>query len=105
ASGLVTQAFATVIFVLALLIIRGFIPVSILWLPVLLIPQLLFTLGTAWFLSALGVFVRDLGQMIGFVLTLWFFLTPICYPETALPPNAAAILSKNPIYVLVDRYR
>ena len=33
--------------------------------------------------------MRDLGQIIGFVLTLWFFLTPICYPENKLPPAAA----------------
>ena len=57
---------------------------SVLWLPLLLIPQLLFTAGLSWFLAALGVFVRDLGQIIGFLLTLWFFLTPICYPETKL---------------------
>jgi lipopolysaccharide transport system permease protein len=104
-AGLVTQAFATGVFLVGLFLIRGYIPVSVVWLPVLLIPQLLFTLGTAWFLAALGVFVRDLGQMIGFVLTLWFFLTPICYPETSLPPEAVPVLSKNPIYVLVRGYR
>jgi lipopolysaccharide transport system permease protein len=43
--------------------------------------------------------------MIGFLLTLLFFLTPICYPESSLPPEAAAILTKNPIYVLVRCYR
>ena len=62
----------------------------------LLVPQVLFTLGFAWFLAALGVYLRDLGQMIGFLLTLWFFLTPICYPEASLPPEAAGILTKNP---------
>jgi lipopolysaccharide transport system permease protein len=104
-AGLVTQAFATGIFLVVLLLIRNGIPASVLWLPFLLIPQLLFTLGLAWFLSALGVYVRDLGQMIGFLLTLWFFLTPICYPEASLPQAAADILTKNPVYVLVRGYR
>jgi lipopolysaccharide transport system permease protein len=104
-SGLVTQAFATAIFFIGVFIFRGDFPVSAMWLPVLLVPQFLFTLGTAWFLAGLGVFMRDLGQMIGFVLTLWFFLTPICYPEASLPQEAASILSKNPIYVLVRGYR
>ena len=76
-----------------------------LWLPVLLVPQLLFTLGVCWFLAALGVFVRDLGQIMGFLLTLWFFITPICYPEANLPANALLILRKNPMYVLVHGYR
>ena len=89
-----------------LLMIRGAIPVSVLWLPVLLIPQLLFTLGACWFLAALGVFLRDLGQIMGFLLTLWFFITPICYPESrACPRRSLAILRKNPMFVLVRGYR
>jgi lipopolysaccharide transport system permease protein len=101
-AGLITQTFATAVFVIALMVFRGSIPLTIGWLPAVLIPQLLFTLGLAWMLSATGVYLRDLSQMIGFVLTLWFFLTPICYE---LPPGSAAILTKNPIYVLVRGYR
>jgi lipopolysaccharide transport system permease protein len=105
AAGLVTQAFAVVVFLIGLFIFRGDVPGTVVWLPVLLVPQVLFTLGTAWFLAALGVFMRDLGQIMGFLLTLWFFLTPICYPEASLPESSAAILGKNPIYVLVRGYR
>lgn len=104
-AALVTQAFALAVFLIGLFIIRGDIATHVVWLPVLLIPQVLFTLGMAWFFSALGVFVRDLGQVIGFLLTLWFFLTPICYPEQSLPNEIAPILMKNPIYVLVRGYR
>lgn len=105
AAGLVTQALATAIFLIGLAAIRGYLPGSIVWLPALVIPQVLFTLGFAWFLAALGVYLRDLGQIIGFLLTLWFFLTPICYPEASLPPEAAGVLTKNPVYVLVRGYR
>ena len=104
-AALVTQAFALAVFLTGLFIIRGDIATHAVWLPVLLVPQVLFTLGMAWFLSALGVFVRDLGQVIGFLLTLWFFLTPICYPEQSLPKEIAPILMKNPMYVLVRAYR
>jgi lipopolysaccharide transport system permease protein len=62
-------------------------------------------MGVSWFFAALGVFIRDLGQVIGFLLTLWFFLTPICYPESALPAQALAVLGKNPIFWLVRGYR
>jgi lipopolysaccharide transport system permease protein len=105
AAALVTEAFALVIFLAGLLLARGAVPASVLWLPVLVVPQLLFTLGVCWFLAALGVYVRDLGQINGFLLTLWFFLTPICYPVESLPPRALAILSKNPMFVLVHAYR
>ena len=65
------------------------------WLPVLVVPQILLTAGLCWFLAALGVFVRDLAQINGFLLTLWFFLTPICYPETSLPALGAARFSRR----------
>jgi len=105
AAGLVTQGFALAVFLLILLVTRGSIPLSALWLPLLVVPQLLFTLGVCWFLAALGVYVRDLGQINGFLLTLWFFLTPICYPEASLPAEAMGVLSKNPLFVLVRGYR
>jgi lipopolysaccharide transport system permease protein len=104
-SGLVTGFFAALLFSVILLVVRHTIPMTVLWLPVLLIPQFLFTAGVAWFLAALGVFVRDLGQIFGFLLTIWFFATPICYPEQSMPPALVPVLSKNPIYVLVRGYR
>jgi lipopolysaccharide transport system permease protein len=104
-SGLVSEAFALVLFTAGFFLARGTMPASVLWLPVLIVPQLLFTAGVCWFLAALGVFVKDLGQFIGFLLTLWFFLTPICYPEASLPAWAVPVLAKNPIYVLVGGYR
>jgi len=107
-AGLVTEVFGMAVFIAALLLIRGAVPSTVIWLPALLVPQLLFTLGVCWFLSALGVYARDLGQIMGFLLTLWFFITPICYPETSLstlPAGAFAILRKNPFYVLVRGYR
>ena len=104
-SGLVTEFFGTILFVLALLIIRGHLPMTVLYLPLLVIPQVLLTAGICWFLAALGVFVRDLAQINGFLLTVWFFITPICYPETSLPKEAAGLLTKNPVYVLVRGYR
>jgi len=105
AAGLVSEFFAVVLYCGFLLALRHSLPATVLWLPVLLIPQILLTLGLSWFLAALGAFVRDLGQVIGFLLTIWFFVTPICYPEGSLPKGAAALLTKNPLYVLVRGYR
>ena len=104
-SGLVTELFALLIFNVFLLAARGGIPLTALWIPIILIPQVLLTTGLCWLLSATGVYIRDLGQVMGFLLTLWFFLTPICYPETALPAGALPFLTRNPIFVLVRAYR
>ncbi|HTA45500.1 MAG TPA: ABC transporter permease [Bryobacteraceae bacterium] len=108
ASGLVTEFFGTLLFVLALLIVRGRIPATVVFLPALLVPQILLTAGICWFISALGVFVRDLTQINGYLLTIWFFITPICYEEKnlhSLPRSALALLTKNPLYILVRGYR
>ncbi len=104
-AGLITQAIALVFFVAAIIIARERVPLSVFWLPVLLIPQVLLTLGLSWFLSALGAFLRDLGQIMGFLLTMWFFITPICYPEQNLPTWVLPVFGKNPIYILVRGYR
>ena len=104
-SGIVTEVVALAIFFCGVLVMRGGLPRSVLWLPALIVPQIFFTLGLCWFLAALGAFVRDLGQIIGFTLTLWFFLTPICYPESSLPKAALGLLSKNPLFFLVKGYR
>lgn len=104
-SGLVTQVFAILLFLAGLLLFRGEIPAAALWLPLLLVPQVLLTMGLCWLLSALGLLFRDLGQLMGFLLTVWFFLTPICYPEEAVPLAARPVLALNPFLHLVRAFR
>ncbi len=104
-AGLVSEAFGAGIFAAGLWYFDRPFSQSMLYLPLLVAPQLLLTLGLCWFLAALGVFVRDLGQVLGFVLTLWFFVTPICYPEASLPQEGRWLLARNPLYILVHNYR
>ena len=80
-------------------------PATVAWLPLIVLPQLLFTMGVAWFLAAAAAYVRDLAHVNGFLLTLWFFLTPICYPEQSLPAAAKGLLVLNPMYIFVRAYR
>jgi lipopolysaccharide transport system permease protein len=107
-TGLVSEFFGIIVLLAGLLIAHGHIPAAMLWLPALIVPQVLFTAGVSWFLAALGVFVRDLSQITGYILTIWFFVTPICYAESmlnALPPQAVKLIGLNPICVLVRNYR
>jgi lipopolysaccharide transport system permease protein len=102
-AGLAASGFGLAVFLGFMAALRGGIPGEIAWLPVVLVPQVLLTLGLAWLLAALGAYLRDLGQVIGFLLTLWFFLTPICYPDTAALPRM--LREANPLYALVRGYR
>jgi lipopolysaccharide transport system permease protein len=67
--------------------------------------QVLFTLGLGLALAALNVFLRDVGQVLGLVLTTWMFLTPIFYPPDRVPQKLAPLLAANPMHHLVQAYR
>ena len=101
----VTQLFGMVVLVAAAAASQGGLHPTILWLPVLLAPQLLASLGAAWLMASLGVFLRDTEQFIGLVLTAWLFLTPIIYPEQAVPARYAFYVNLNPFTPLVRSYR
>jgi lipopolysaccharide transport system permease protein len=77
----------------------------VLWLPVLLIPQLLFALGAAWLIASLGVFLRDIAQGVTLLLMAWMYLTPIIYPESLVPEQFRTFIDLNPFTSLVRSYR
>jgi lipopolysaccharide transport system permease protein len=73
---------------------------TVLWLPVILLPFLLLNIGIAWFVAALGVFLRDISQVTGFLSTALMFASAIFYPAAMIPeksPLAWSILRFNPI--------
>jgi lipopolysaccharide transport system permease protein len=104
-ASLVNQLFGTVALIIATIVLHRQLHLSILWLPVLLVPQLLATIGASWLLASLGVFVRDIVQGVGLVLTAWMYVTPIIYPETVLPERYRRIIGVNPFTPLVRNYR
>ena len=104
-SALATQMFGTLALVLAALVLRGELHATLLWLPVLLVPQLIAMLGAAWFVASLGVFLRDTSQGLSLALTAWMYLTPIIYPETLVPDRYRALINLNPFTPLVRNYR
>lgn len=76
-----------------------------LWLPVVLGPLVLGVLGVTWFLASLGVFVRDVQQVIGMLMTALLFLTPIFYPVSALPERFQHLMFLNPLTLFVEQSR
>ena len=104
-AALVAQGFGTVALLVATVLIRGELHAAALWLPVLLVPQLLLTLGGAWLVASLGVFVRDTAQVLGLLLMAWMYLSPIIYPEQVVPARFRPALELNPFTPLVRSYR
>jgi lipopolysaccharide transport system permease protein len=77
---------------------------NVLWLPVLVLPLLLFCLGVAWTLAALGVFLRDIGQLTGFVSSALMFASAVSFPPSKIPPEMH-FLHYNPLFQVVDLAR
>ena len=104
-AALGNQLCATIALLIAIVVIRQNLQLTMLWLPVLLIPQLLFALGAAWLIASLGVFLRDIAQGITLLLMAWMYLTPIIYPEAIVPDNLRRLIEVNPFTPLVRSYR
>ncbi len=104
-AALGNQLFATVALLLATIIIRQRLELTALWLPILLIPQLLFALGAAWLIASLGVYLRDIAQGMTLLLMAWMYLTPIIYPESIVPERFRTFIDLNPFTSLVRNYR
>ncbi len=75
------------------------------WVPLLFFIHLLFTLGLSYPLAALNLFFHDVRFLVGVALTLWFYLTPVIYPLSRVPPKYAFIYDVNPNALFIDAYR
>ena len=101
----VNQLFGTLVLIAATAVLRRQVHATMIFLPLILIPQLIATFGAVWLVAALGVFVRDIVQGIGLLLMAWMYLTPIIYPESIVPESYRLFISVNPFTPLVRNYR
>lgn len=88
-----------------LLVIHHPIQWTLIWLPVILLPFALLTMGFSWLLASIGVFVRDISQFIGLILTMLLFMSPIFYPASALPESIRDYLFLNPLTFIIEQAR
>lgn len=98
--------FVYTVFYLGMLAILGLLKIhttALLLLPFLI--QVLLISGLSFGLGSIAVFFRDITQMAGMVLNLFFFLTPIVYPPSAIPQDVRWVFDINPFYFIVEMYR
>jgi lipopolysaccharide transport system permease protein len=80
-------------------------PWTVIYLPLVLFPLVCLSLGLSWFVASVGVFIRDVGNITGFLTTLLFFGTPIFYPITALPERLQTVIRLNPLTLIAEDLR
>jgi lipopolysaccharide transport system permease protein len=86
-------------------ILNQSLPWTIVFFPLVLLPLILASLGAAWFLAAIGVFVRDVGQITGVMTTILMFLSAVFYPLSALPERYQNLLKLNPLVLIITESR
>ena len=103
--GIVNELIGFSLLFIALLVSGHPIGPVILALPAILVLQFVLTTGLAWLVAGTTVFIRDLGQILGLILTLGIFLTPIFYTSSLVPQGLRPLLNANPMFLLVEAYR
>lgn len=90
----------------AFMLFSGIHPtLNILYFPILIAIQFLLTLGIALILCTLNAFFRDVEQLISPLLMVWFYITPIVYPPSAIPERFQVLLLVNPMAPLIAGYQ
>lgn len=104
-ASLFHAAISWFVLILFFLVTNVYLHWTIILLPLVLLPFLFLTLGLAWLLASLGVFVRDVSQPIGMVMTILLFASPIFYPLSALPSKIQPWLMFNPLTLIIEQSR
>jgi len=87
------------------LLLFGSLRPTVLLLPIVMTPVLLMTMAGGWFLASLGVYLRDVSQIVGILSTALMFLSPIFYPLSALPEPYRTFLRWNPLTLAIEQVR
>jgi len=93
------------VLVVALVLMNGYLSWTIIFLPLVILPLVVLTVGVAWGLASIGVFLRDVSQTIGLVMTAMLFASPVFYPITAIPEYIRPWLMLNPLTFIIVQAR
>jgi len=101
----INSSFSLAILLVGVVLVYHSVHWTLILLPLVWLPLMTFSLGCAYFLAALGVFVRDVGTLVGTFVMMLFFLSPIFYPISAVPTNFRFFCRVNPIATFVEEAR
>ena len=80
-------------------------PWTMIYLPVILLPLIFFMISAIWFLSATGVYLRDLQHAMTLLMSVMIFITPVFYPLSAVPKQYQFWYYLNPLTFVIEEAR
>ncbi|MDV3000252.1 MAG: hypothetical protein N5P05_001858 [Chroococcopsis gigantea SAG 12.99] len=105
-SSFIESAFGLATLIIFVALITHKLQLTMALLPLVWIPQLLFTAGIGYIVAALSVFLRDVPQTLTVILNVWFYLTPIIYPASSIPKTFRFWINWfNPMTAFSEVYR
>jgi lipopolysaccharide transport system permease protein len=93
------------VLLVAFALFNGYLYWTAIFTPLVLLPLVILTMGLAWMLASVGVFLRDVGQTIGIITTVLMFLSPVFYPVTAVPERFRPFILANPLTFIIEQAR
>jgi lipopolysaccharide transport system permease protein len=98
-------AISFLVWLIFYIVFLGIPKITILLFPLVLMPLMFFTLGLSLALASLGVFLRDISQVVTVLTTALLFLSPIFFPVSALPERFQILLHFNPLTPIIEATR
>jgi lipopolysaccharide transport system permease protein len=80
-------------------------PVGLLFLPLILLVQVILIMGMGLLLSAMNVFFRDVQSLLSLIIQVWFYASPIIYPVDVVPAQFRSFYYLNPMAGILESYR
>lgn len=96
---------SVLVWLIAHLLVIGLPPWQIIWLPLVFLPFFTLCLGISYSLAALGVFMRDIGQTMGILVTVLLFMSPVFFPVERLPEAYQPFFMLNPLTFVINQLR
>ena len=105
ATAFFNSAISIIVLLIASVMVNGYLPWTIIFIPLVILPLATLVLGFAWILAALGVFVRDVSQTIGIITTVMLFMAPVFFPLSAMPEKYHPFILVNPLTFIIEQAR
>ncbi len=96
---------SVLVWMLFYVVVNQSLQLTFIYLPLVMLPLVLFSIGVSWSLASLGVYLRDIGQMTSVLTTILLFLSPIFYPASRLPEPYQTIIYINPLTFIIEQAR